>query len=378
MNRRTAIFGIVALALAALLLAGCEDGYYSSYPYAVTPCPMPFASPLDATAQAIALNQYATRSAVEVEAASAQMNATVQAVIAQATADAAQVALDQQREMATEQAARATQQAQATADAFNMSQTATARAIEATATERAYQAAATRQALDLVTTATAQALALAATATCQAWESSQTATAQSVQATQQSYQATQQAAYATATQQALQREEVLAYGRDYGIPGILLILLGCIVALVVYGLRQHAKRPIVIQRDIRGDAPLVVMPRPGGGSNLLDADRQPGPVLSVLGDGRVEAPQLRSAGQEERTTARDQVVDGMTRPRLETGASAPRNSSASPMPLAPPPTPPAPGLRQVMVVRRLDQAETAGALPPGMVAALEADWEVEE
>lgn len=379
MNRCVTFGGVLTLTLTALLLAGCEEGHYSYY--TPTPCPPALSAPLDATAQAIALNQYATRSAVEVEAAAAQMNATVQAVIAQATADAARAVLEQQRQAATAEAARATQQAQATTDAFNLSQTATAQSVAATATERAYQAQATATEIARQATATAQYRADAATATAQVWAFQETATAQSIRATQAAYQATQQAYQVTATRQAQRREEVLAYGRDYGIPAVLLIglagLVGGLVWLLAYAVRQHARRPVVIRRNLLGDADPLAVPMPGGGWNVLDLDRQPGHVTRLLPDGTVESPQFRSAGQEERTTARDQMVDGATRPRLGPGAGASR--AISEMPLAPPPTPPAPGLRRIAVLRRLDQAALAGVLPPTLVASLEQDWEeVEE
>jgi hypothetical protein len=111
-----------------------------------------------------------------------------------------------------------------------------------------------------------------------------------------------------------------------------------------------------------------------GGWNLVDLDRQPGHVTRLLPSGESVVPQFRSAGQEERTTARDQLVDATTRPQL----GARRGSTRPPaLPVAPPPQPPAPGLRRVAVLRRLDQAAVAGMLPPGVVAALQADWEEE-
>ena len=169
---------------------------------------------------------------------------------------------------------------------------------------------------------------------------------------------------------------MLGYGRDYGIPVVLLALLGCIVALVVHAVRQLAKRPVVIPRNPLGDAETVAVPVAGGGYTFLDPDLPPGPAITVLADGTVHAPQLRGPGQEERTKARDQLTDMTTRPRLGSGHKG--NGVGTPaVPLAPPPRPPAPGLRRVAILRRLDQAETAGMLPPGVVATLQADWEVE-
>lgn len=361
--RLTAAVVVAASGLgAASCLSVSEQGSCGGL---TTPTAPAFGAPLQGTADAIALGVYATRSAVEVSAAEAQAQATVQAVIHQATAQAAQVELEQQRLLATRQAAQLTAQAQATADAFSLQMTTEALHVEATATERAYQATATADVLDRRATATAVGAAAQATATRAAWEGRTTATAESVHATQVAHQA-------TATRAAESREEVLAVGRDFGVPLILLVLLVGLIWLVVFAVRQIARRPVVIQRGPLGDAPLLAHPIAGGGWNVIDPDRQPGHVTRLLADGSVQAPQLRSAGQEERTTARDQQLDAATRPRLGAGQT---RAAASTMPMAPPPQPPAPGLRQVAVIRRLDQAGTAGFLPPPLVAALQADWE---
>jgi len=242
--------------------------------------------------------------------------ATQQALSAQGTAQA--MAME-----ATRQAANATAQAQATAQAIAIAATAQAQAIEATATERAYRATATQQALAQAATSTAEARNVAATATAQykadvatstrmAWEGKTTATAESVQATSAAYQA-------TATRAAEEREVILGYGRDYGIPIVLLIIAGGLGALAVYGLREYRKRPVIYPRSILGDAEPMACPVQGGGYTFVDLDRQPGPALQVLPSGQVTAPLLRSPEQEERTTARDQAVDGMSRPRLGSG-----------------------------------------------------------
>lgn len=354
---------ILFLATVALLLVGCVTG---------TPPPT-FDGPLSGTAQAIELERYATRSAAEVSAAEAQAQATAQAAVYQATAVAAESQAEQER-------LRATEQAQSTATTIAVHQTAQAAAAQATATERAYQATATRQALDYAATATAQRKADDATTTRQAldhqatetraaWEGRVTATAEVRTATAESHQA-------TATRQAEQREEILGYGRDYGIPLVLLALSGGLVFLIVYGVRQMAKRPQVIQRDPRGDAPLLAIRKPDGEQDFIDLDRQPGHVTRMLPGGRMDAPQFRSAGQEERTTARDQVVDQATRPRLGSGARSGGRAPTLPMPA--PPRAPAPGLRSVRVLRRLDQAGQTGLLPGPLLASLKADWEVEQ
>ena len=169
------------------------------------------------------------------------------------------------------------------------------------------------------------------------------------------------------------RSARLGAARDYGVPVILLLLVGGLIGLVVWGVRQWSKRPIIYERSLLGDAQPMAVPQIGGGYALVDLDRQPGPVLRVLPSGEVNAPLLRSPAQEERTTARDQMLDAASRPRLGTGHSGPVPQLA-----ADPPQAPVPGLTGVRILRRLDQAETAGLLPPGQVEAIETVWKETE
>jgi hypothetical protein len=384
----------VALAFLLLASVACEEGAPSgegvssgqTLPRTPTPTLPALNGTLQPTAEAIALERYSTQSAIEVGAIEAQARATAEAAQAQATLTALAAQREAQRDAATLQAAEATARAEQTRQAVRATREAQAWAATATAQERDYRATVTRQAWEGVQTqqaieatqateATAGALAFQATVTRQAWEGGQTATAESAQATQAAYDATQQAYQATATRQAQQREEVLAYGRDYGIPVVLLAAAGGLCGLIVWGIRKLAQRPVVIQRDLRGDAPPVALPSPDGGWNLIDLDRQPGHVTRLLPGGESTAPQFRSAGQEERTTARDQLVDATTRSRL--GMRQAHTGRAPELPMAPPPHPPAPGLRSVRVLRRLDQAGMAGFLPGPLLASLQADWEEE-
>jgi hypothetical protein len=387
-------FWPVGLALTCLLLASlaCDGSVPAGQGLPRTPSPSPTPTrpalnpTLQPTAEAIALERYGTQSAMELAAIEAQAQATAEAARVQATLTALAAQREAQRDAATLQAAEGTARAEQTRQAIQATREAQAWAATATAQERDYRATATRQAWEGEQTqqaveatqaaeATADALAFQATATRQAWEGYQTATAESAQATQAAYNATQQAYQATATRQAQQRDEVLAYGRDYGIPLVLLVVAGGICGLIVWGIRKLAKRPMVIPRDLRGDAPPLALPVGDGGWNLVDIDRQPGHVTRLLPSGETVAPQFRSAGQEERTTARDQLVDATTRPRL--GASKGSNGRAPTLPVTPPPQAPAPGLRSVRVLRRLDQAGTAGFLPGPLLASLQADWEEE-
>ncbi len=323
-------------------------------------------------AQEQAVAQIAALEATRQAAAAAEQRQYVALTsVAQQTADAHRRETEQKNQWATQQAANATQCAQATAMAISVQMTAQAMAIQATAEQRSYEATATADALNRQATATAEARSYEATATAQykadvatatrqAWEGRQTATSESVQATAGAYQA-------TATRAAEEREIVLGYGRDYGIP-LALVSIACGAgALVVYGLREYKKRPMIHPRNFLGDAEPMAVPVEGGGYTFVDLDRQPGPVLQILPSGKVIAPQLRNEGQEERTTARDQAVDAMTRPKLGGGA---RGAGLG---LPAPPT--APGLRSVRMFRRLDQAGKVGILSPMLTESLEADWE---
>ena len=318
-RRLVVLLGVIALA--ALAAIGCD--------VSATAIPTVEDGPLDGTAQAIALGRYATQSAVEVNAIGThQANATALAANYQATSNAAQMTLEEQRLAAAQQAAAAAAQAQAAADAIAAEAIERAYQATATAIERAYQATATQQARDWEATASAlykaematvtvQAMAFEETATRIVWEARTAATAESVQATQAVYQATQVAYQATAARQARQQEKILAYGRNYGIPAVLLASLGCVVALAVYALRQYARRPSVYQPN------------------------------SLL-------------------------CEATTRPELGTGQEDGGETPARLVPL--PPTPPTPGLRSVRILRRLDQARRAGFLSGPLLASLEADW----
>lgn len=365
-TRRVATIGLGVLFGIGLivLMTGC-DGGYSSYGY-YTPT---LGKPLDGTAQAIALERFATQSAAEVQAAQAIAEATVQAVIAAATAQAAQRQLEQQWALATAQAGQATAAAEATRQA-----------IAATATQQAWEVTVTAQARYDAATATAQARNDAATATAQARSDAATATAQArsdwLTATADSYRLTQVAYQATATRQAQEREEILAYGRDFGIPLVLLALVGGLVYLIAYGIRWLSRRPIVYPRDFRGDAQPLAVPTADGKYIFLDLDRQPGHVTVVdQASGQVDAPRFRSPDQEERTTARDQWVDAQTRPLLGPGRRG-GQSSASTMPLTPPPSSP-PGLQRVLQVRRLELLgpDKGNVLPGNVIRAIEARLE---
>lgn len=353
MRKAVLLLGILTI---PLLLMACET----------TATVTPFVSP-NPTVQAISQNSFATRSALEVDLAQSAAQATRQAMSLQTTLQAQERQLAILRAEETRRAQETISALELTRQAMEVQLTREAWHIQLTATERAFQLTATEQARRDMLTQTAQAWSNQLTADAYFLARQQTATAEHVQATRT-------AEHATATRQAEKREEVLAYTRDFGLPLILLALLVVAILLLIYGIRWWMHRPFPFDRDFRGDARPFFVPTRDGKYVLVDLDRQPGPVMIVHPDGTVEAPQLRSAAQEERTTARDQVVDLTTRPRL--GGPGTRGQQPA-LPLAPPPSP-VPGIRRIAVLRRLDQAATAGMLPPTLVAALEEDWRADD
>jgi len=394
-NRR--VIFLVVFALVALVLASCGGRYDNYTPSAadLTLIAESYTGDDKALVQATALARFAQAESARAESdkAAAQI-AALSATKAAADANERQqyialtaVAADQERavqatretqwQWATIEASNATQVAQATAQALSVAATSQAMSIEATAQQRAYEATATADALNRSATATAEARAYEATATAQYKADVATATQQAQEArasaTAESHQATRQAAHATMTREAEEREAVLAYGRDYGIPIVLLLLGAGLITFLVYAARQYVRRPVVYQRSVLGDAEPMAVPVQGGGFTFVDLDRQPGPAITILPNGQVTAPLLRPGPVEERVTARDQMVDAMSRPKLGGGH---RSGQVSTLPA--PPEAPAPGLRSVRVLRRLDQAGRAGFIAPPLLESIEADWEVEQ
>lgn len=351
MRKAIWLLGILTI---PLLLMACET----------TATVTPFVIPN--TVQAISQDSFATRSALEVDLAQSVAQATRQAMSLQATLQAQERQLAIMRAEETRRAQETISALALTRQAMEIQLTREAWHIQLTATERAFQLTATEQARRDMLTQTAQAWSYQLTADAYYLARQQTATAERIQATRT-------AEHATATRQAERREEVLAYGRDFGLPLILLGLLAVAIFLLIHGIQWWMHRPTPFDRDFRGDARPFFVPTRDGKYVLVDLDRQPGPVMIVHPDGTVEAPQLRSAAQEERTTARDQVVDLATRPRL--GRPGTRQQPA--LPLAPPPSP-MQGIRRVAILRRLDQAAAAGMLSPTLVAALEEDWRADD
>ena len=206
---------------------------------------------------------------------------------------------------------------QLTATVESRSATATTEAftVQAEATERAWQATATADSVR--STSVAQ-----MTATQQSQSLSATQQAQSVTATAD---AINSAAFATAmhgqsesVRLAVEREQLTNQAR--AILPITLSVVTIIIALVLVW-RYMRVRPI--QRDGRGDAPLLVID-----GAVYDADRNPLPVLH-LDKGQPKIPSLTPPELQAPTTARDQAIDlarglsgGRTRQQAQRAMSA--------------------------------------------------------
>jgi len=383
---------LVVVVLVGLALAGCGD--FATY----TPSSREWSASTQATIEGVDVARIGTLSALDVQEKQIHLDATAQAAIVVVTVEAfrARAEVDRLaatrqsaaatsaawdravqetavandvRLRATEQAASATAQAaavvQATAEARSVAETTEARAFEGTRQAVAIEGTRARQTWEQDATATAWARDYEATAQAEYDARRASATAEVVQATRDSHQA-------TATRAAEKREETLGAARDYGLPAFGLVLIVAAIVGGVWCVRQWVSRPQIVERSLLGDAQPMMFRQKDGSYTLVDLDRQPSAALRLLPSGDVSAPKLRNAGQEERTTARDQALDGVSRPRLGGG------HSAQPVPMAEPPQAQPEGLQGVRILRTLGQASTAGLLPPGQVEAIEAVWAAED
>jgi hypothetical protein len=240
------------LSFAFLLLAACQP--VDRLPVsAVSATPDPLQPFVDASrSQATAVAAAATAQYFGV-----QLTATVEARSASATSEALSLQ------------ASATQRAwAATATADSNQSTAVARS---TATQQAQSAAATQQALDI--TATAGAINSSAYATAMHGQSE-------------------------SVRLAVEREEITNQAR-----AILPITFSAITVLVVLVLLWRYLRVRPIQRDSRGDAPLLIID-----GAIYDADRNPLPVMQMH-KGQPQIPMLTPPELQAPTTARDQAID---------------------------------------------------------------------
>jgi len=267
-----------------------------------------------------AVTSTALRGTVE----AAQVDQYMQAAHAQSTLDAAHAmqtatAIANQ-EAAAAAAARATEtawavtveadrvRAAAAVEAERARAVALAEAARVTATADAQRDAEATRVARLTETAEAIIFERQLTATAEEWARQATAEAEKAQAI-----AIIQAAEAEKAELEATRARITYPVRAYG-PWVLLFAF---VALLLWGLYRliqvEAIRRRVIQRDARGDAPLVVVERPGGEIVVFDPDRGFWPVTVIDAQGQVTQPALAPPELQERVTARDQAVDLATR-----------------------------------------------------------------
>lgn len=195
-------------------------------------------------------------------------------------------------------------QAQATLDAMQ----ATSQALSANLTATAY--APTQQAMETATerawtitgwTATAAveqtATASSGTATAQAWTPTPNFTA-TVESAAASAQATALHGQAVSVELAIERERLTNQAR-----AVLPLAFTAVIIMTALVLLWRYMRVRPIQRDSRGDAPLLVID-----GAVYDADRNPLPVMKME-KGQPQIPMLTPPELQGPTTARDQAID---------------------------------------------------------------------
>jgi len=224
-------------------------------------------------------------------AACATVPGPVSTVTPTATPDRYQLALGNIHAQATLDAMQATSQA----IAANLTTTAyapTQQAIE-TATERAWMITSWTATAAVEQTATAS----SGTATAQAWTPTPNFTA-TVEAAQASAQATALHGQAVSVELAIERERLTNQAR-----AVLPLAFTAVIIIVALALLWRYMRVRPIQRDSRGDAPLLVID-----GAVYDADRNPLPVMQMQ-KGQPQIPLLTPPELQAPTTARDQAID---------------------------------------------------------------------
>lgn len=242
--------------------------------------------------------------------------------------------------------------AQQTSESYNGRQTATAIIIQQTATQMAYDdnriaTAAAATATHQVWQATAAAAAVQSTATAVYQSTANSATQAAVsgiatlQADQIMFARTAQARAdyyeeLTGTVKSIMPVAMIAAG------ALLLIWLTAVLALA------YSRKPIIVQRDDRGDAPLLVF-----GRQIADADRQPGALLETGKHPRAELiyPEV---------TQRDQTIDMAHRGSGQARPAAYQNNFQNTLPLP---------IQPYRIYR-----ERPPELPGATIDVLDAEW----
>jgi hypothetical protein len=196
--------------------------------------------------------------------------------------------------------------AQGTASAMQASKTGTAyaptqQAIE-TATERAWTMTSWTATASVEQTATAA----SGTATQQSWQATATQSAMDITATVDAAAASAQATalhgQAVSVELAVERERMMNKVQAVAPWGGLIVAF---VFVLVMTFRWIRVRPV--QRDARGDAPLLIID-----GKVYDADRNPYPLVDLSGK-KPQIPALTPSEMQISTTARDQMIDLATR-----------------------------------------------------------------
>jgi hypothetical protein len=211
------------------------------------------------------------------------------------TPDVYQLTLGNIQAQATLESMQATSQALAA----NLTSTAyapTQQAIE-TATERAWTVAGWTATAAVEQTATAG----SGTATAQAWTPTPNFTA-TVEAAAASAQATALHGQTVSVELAVERERMMNKVQAVAPWTALGVTF---VFVLVLAFRWSKVRPV--QRDARGDAPLLVID-----GRVYDADRNPYPLVDLSGK-KPQIPALTMPEMQSATTARDQMIDLATR-----------------------------------------------------------------
>lgn len=390
MKSRTPIIGIIFVTMIALM--ACESATLTPGPvaYNVNP-PMVTSAALQPTVEQAQVDMYldavrAERMQLEarstLEALSAYQTATAQAVhatatqqawLGTATAEVHQTTATAVAWQATTDALYAQGTATAQAAAQNATGTAAAQSAQATATVQVAQATATIEAVLFQQRATETAVAWAsqATATGVAWVAQATATAEVVNSM-----ATIQAASAESARLATERERithpVLAYG-----PWVLLGMVSVLLLWIGYRFSKVMEMRARVMKMGPHEREIILLD-----DKVLQPNRGHYPVLDYV------QPVAASLEDQRMTTARAQAVELMraSHTPVTTKESLPQGSRSSRAPRLSPSEAVrrtmhadqqtgAPGLHDVRMLRRLDQAEKAGYIPPSLVDALTEDWE---
>ena len=234
------------------------------------------------------------------------------------TPDPAQAFVDANASQATAQAAVAT------AQFYTGQLTATVEAQHAVATERAWLVQSTQHAAEITSTARAWEATTTADSLASANQSTATQHALNITATTDaasaSTYATAMAGEAISVELAIQRQRMMNKMWAVTPWAVLLATLAFLIFLI---LRWSQVRPI--QRDPRGDAPLLII-----GGRVYDADRNPYPLLDVSNK-TPQIPALVPPELQESTTARDQMIDLATRGALDAPNSERRREVAKQM-----------------------------------------------